>query len=145
MAVSTWHMVLYRFPATFTKTNNFIQKILFWGLSHFSYFSQHYYRNSYGYRKCYIYETVKLNQIKLSDQFNCGEREYIFKAFIEHDLVWTLVAQSYFLWQRTSAWWAQRLYVRPSLREKEIIVWLCVNSVCQSTLCESCFYPGRKP
>ena len=34
-----------------------------------------------------------------------------------------------FLWQTVSACWAQRLYVRPSLREQKIIVSLCVNSV----------------
>jgi hypothetical protein len=122
-------------------------KIKFWflGLSHF--------RDSYNsiiatltdIENSIYMKTVKLNQIELSNQLNCGESENIFKAFIEHDLDWTLIAQSYFLWQRTPAWWAQWLYVRPSLREKEIIVWLCVNSVCQSTLCESCFYPGRKP
>ena len=33
------------------------------------------YRNSYRYRKCLIYETVKLNQIKLSNQFNYSESE----------------------------------------------------------------------
>ena len=34
-----------------------------------------------------------------------------------------------FLWQTVSACWAQRLYVRPSMREQKIIVSLCVNSV----------------
>ena len=33
--------------------------------------------------------------------------------------------------------------MRPSQREKRIIVWLCVNSVCKSTVCKSCSYPGR--
>lgn len=102
-------------------------------------------RNSYRYRICYIYETVKLFQIRLSNQLSYGESENKFKAFIEYDQDWTLIAQSYFLWQSIPAWWAQWLYVRPSLGEQKIIVWLCVNSVCQSTLCESCFYPGRKP
>ena len=120
-------------------------KSLILGLSRFGRIETIFYRNSYRSPKCHIYETVKLNQIKLSNQLSYGESENIFKAFIEHDLDWTLIAQSYFLWQRTPAWWAQRLYVRPSLREQKIIVWLCVNSVCQSTLCESCFYPGRKP
>ena len=31
------------------------------------------YRSSYRYRICYIYEIVKLNQIKLSNQFNYSE------------------------------------------------------------------------
>ena len=44
------------------------------------------YRNSYRYLKCHIYETVKLNQIKLSNQFNYSESEKRFKTFIEHDL-----------------------------------------------------------
>jgi len=43
-------------------------------------------RNSYGYRKSHIYETVKLNQTKLSNQLSCGEREKTFKALIDHDL-----------------------------------------------------------
>ena len=33
--------------------------------------------------------------------------------------------------------------MRPSSREKQIIVWLCVNSVCQSAERTSCPYPGR--
>jgi len=44
------------------------------------------YRNSYGYRKSHIYETVKLNQTKLSNQLSCGEREKTFKALIDHDI-----------------------------------------------------------
>ena len=44
------------------------------------------YRNSYRYRKYHIYEIVKLNQIKLSNQFNYSESEKRFKAFIEHGL-----------------------------------------------------------
>ena len=123
------------------------EKLKFWflGLSRFWENMSMMYRNSYRCQICYIYETVKLNQIKLRNQLSYGESENTFKAFIEYDLDWTLIAQSYFLWQSIPAWWAQWLYVRPSLREKKIIVWLCVNSVCQSTLCESCFYPGRKP
>lgn len=65
---------------------------------------EEYYRNSYRYRKCHIYETVKLNQIELSNQFDYSESEKRFKAFTEHDLGWSLIAQSYFLWQRATAW-----------------------------------------
>lgn len=44
-------------------------------------------RNSYRCLKCHIYETVKLNQIELSNQINYSESEKRYKAFIEHDLV----------------------------------------------------------
>jgi hypothetical protein len=44
-------------------------------------------RNSYRSVKCHIYETVKLNQIELSNQINYSESEKRYKAFIEHDLV----------------------------------------------------------
>lgn len=83
------------------------EDLWFWYLVIFPDFTILDIRNSYAYRKSHIYETVKLNEIKLSNQLNYGERENKFKAFIEHDLDWTLVAQSYFLWQRATAWWAQ--------------------------------------
>lgn len=35
---------------------------------------------------------------------NYSESEKRFKAFIEHDLVWALIVQSYFLWQQATAW-----------------------------------------
>lgn len=41
-------------------------------------------RNSYRSVKCHIYETVKLNQIELSNQINYSESEKRYKAFIEH-------------------------------------------------------------
>lgn len=66
---------------------------LSWGLSHFQEYKRFNFRNSYRYRKYHIYEVVKLNQIKLSNQFNCSESEKRFKAFIEHDLDWTFIAQ----------------------------------------------------
>ena len=50
-----------------------------------------------------------------------------------------------FLWQLASACWARRLYLSPSLRETQIIVWLCVNSVWKSTICKSYFYGERTP
>ena len=43
-------------------------------------------RNSYRSLICHIYETVKLNQIELSNQNNYSESEKRYKAFIEHDL-----------------------------------------------------------
>lgn len=52
-------------------------------------------RNSYGYLIYHIYETVKLNQIK-SNKFNYSESEKKYKAFIEHDLVRTLIAHHTF-------------------------------------------------
>jgi hypothetical protein len=61
-------------------------KILIPGLSHFQEVRGVFHRNSYGSRICYIYETVKLNQIKLSNQLSYGESENRFKAFIEYDL-----------------------------------------------------------
>ena len=50
-----------------------------------------------------------------------------------------------FLWHLASACWARRLYLSPSLRETQIIVWLCVNSVWKSTICKSYFYGERTP
>lgn len=120
-----------------------VRRSKFRGLGRLSEKVEPLYRNSYRYRKCHIYETVKLNQIER--KLSCGESDKRFKAFTEHGLDWTLIAQSYFLWQPANAWWAQQLYVRPSQREKQIIVWLCVNSVYQSTVSKSCFYPGRTP
>ncbi len=55
-------------------------------LSRFGEIERWFLRNSYGCRICYIYETVKLNQIKLSNQLSYGESENKFKAFIEYDL-----------------------------------------------------------
>ncbi len=37
-----------------------------------------------------------------------------------------------FLWQEACAWRAHGLHVSPSVREPQIIVWLCVTSVCKS-------------
>lgn len=45
------------------------------------------FRNSYRCLKYHIYETVKLDQIELSNQSNHSESEKTYKAFIEHDLV----------------------------------------------------------
>lgn len=45
------------------------------------------YRNSYRYRFCHIYETVKLNRIELSNRPNCDESEKRFKALIGNGLV----------------------------------------------------------
>lgn len=60
------------------------------------------YRNSYRIEISHLYEAVSLNQIEL--MFNYSESETRFKAFIEHGLGWTLIAQSYFLWQPANAW-----------------------------------------
>ena len=67
------------------------------GLRHFFDFRPLFYRNSYRCLIYHIYEVVKLNQIKMSNQFNYSESEKTFKAFIEHGLAWTLIVQSYFL------------------------------------------------
>jgi len=54
------------------------------GLGHFAKSELSYSRNSYRYRICHIYETVKLNQI--GRKFGYSESEKRFKAFIEHGL-----------------------------------------------------------
>ena len=69
-----------------TRNSFKILKFAFRGLSRFGPIYDMLFRNSYGYRKCHIYEAVKLNQIKLSNQLNYSESEKRFKAFIEHDL-----------------------------------------------------------
>ena len=102
-----WHDYRYRSSPSICRMREVMIKLLFVGLSRFGRIWNKLYRNSYGYRKSHIYETVKLNQTKLSNQPSCGEREKTFKALIDHDIDWTLIAQSYFLWQRTTAWWAQ--------------------------------------
>lgn len=56
----------------------------FLGLSRFGVLVGSSYRNSYRYRICHIYETVKLNQIGL--KFNYSESEKRFKAFTEHGI-----------------------------------------------------------
>lgn len=65
---------------------------------------RYYSRNSYRCRKYHIYETVKLNQIEKWKLDDYSESEKIYKAFVEHDSVWALIVQSYFLWQPATAW-----------------------------------------
>jgi hypothetical protein len=67
-----------------------VRNLGFPGLRDFAKSVLSYSRNSYRYRICHIYETVKLNQIE--HKFNYSESEKRFKAFIEHGLVWTLIA-----------------------------------------------------
>lgn len=61
-------------------------------------------RNSYRSLKYHIYETVKLNQIEKWKLIDYSESEKRYKAFIEHDTVWALIVQSYFLWHSATAW-----------------------------------------
>lgn len=82
------------------------------GLSHFNRIRSFLNRNSYRYRKYHIYETVKLNQIKLSNQFNYSESEKRFKAFIDNDLAWALIATQHIFYdnrllrdKRSSSTW----------------------------------------
>lgn len=84
-----WNCILRFFPHETLSPSGFrpqvllvasIRDLVVFGIRSISY------RNSYRYRIYHIYEIVKLNQIKLSNQFNYSESEKRFKAFIEHDL-----------------------------------------------------------
>ena len=50
-----------------------------------------------------------------------------------------------FLWHPAAACWVRQLYLSPSLRVQQIIVWLSVTSVCQSAVSKSCLYRERTP
>jgi hypothetical protein len=56
----------HRYYASEVEVNRAGPKSWFPGLRRLREFGISYYRNSYRYRKCHIYETVKLNQIELS-------------------------------------------------------------------------------
>ena len=72
-----------------------------------------------------------------------GKSEYKSKAFVRHSL---LESQNTSVFYDTSSRANRAGVSREALPEgTEIIVPMCVNSVCQSRVCKSCFYCGRTP